>query len=229
MNKKGIVVVTGSSNGIGYATAKKFLDEGYNVHGIDIDESRIAHDEYVHHIADVSRPETLPDISEVSILINNAGQQTPETNLCKGSDIDVNLRGMMYCTAKYAIKDSSKLKSIVNMASVSAHNGAEFPEYVASKGGVLSYTVWAAKYFAPKGVTVNSLSFGGVETALNLPVMQDKELWNAIMDETPMKKWMSAKEAAEWVYFLSVVNKSCTGQDIIVDNGEMINHNFIWR
>ncbi len=229
MNAKGLVVVTGSSNGIGYETAKKFLREGYTVHGIDIEGSRIAHDEYIHHIADVSRPETLPDISGVSILINNAGQQTPKDNNIIGTDIDVNLKGVIYCTEKYAIQDDSNLKSIVNLASVSAHNGAEFPEYVASKGGVLAYTVWAAKYFASKRVTVNSLSFGGVETTLNLPVMKDKHLWQAIIDQTPMKKWMSAEEAAEWIYFLSVINKSCTGEDIIVDNGEMINHNFIWR
>ena len=48
------------------------------------------------------------------------------------------------------------------------------------------------------------------------------------MSMTPLKKWASAKEAAEWIYFVAKVNKSMSGQDIIVDNLEMLNHRFVW-
>ena len=48
------------------------------------------------------------------------------------------------------------------------------------------------------------------------------------MAETLLKRWASAEEIAEWAYFVSVVNKSMTGQDIIIDNGELTKFNFIW-
>lgn len=220
------VVVTGASSGIGLATCKKFLSSGHYVFGIDtlpscICESDEYSDRYTHFKTDVSVFYTLPIIASVDILVNNAGVQNT------ARDIEVNLIGLINTTKMYGLQPN--IKSIVNLASVSAHNGAEFPEYVASKGGVLAYTVWTAKEVAKYGATCNSLSFGGVSTNLNRPVMQDESLWNKIMDMTPLKKWMSPEECAEWIYFLSVINKSCTGQDIIVDNGEMVNHEFIWN
>ena len=79
------------------------------------------------------------------------------------------------------------------------------------------------------GATCNSLSFGGVLTPLNSPVTKDKEAWSEIMKVTPLKKWATPEEAAEWIYFLTVVNRSCTGQDILVDNGEKdCNCTFVW-
>ena len=49
------------------------------------------------------------------------------------------------------------------------------------------------------------------------------------MDLTPLKKWAEAEEIAEWVYFLTVINRSATGEDFLVDNGETnLNHHFIW-
>ena len=82
-----------------------------------------------------------------------------------------------------------------------------------------------AKY----GATCNSLSFGGVLTELNRPVTEDAASWNTIMSMTPLKKWMTSYECAEWIYFVSVVNKSMSGQDIIIDNLETLNHQFVWK
>lgn len=222
-----IVIVTGSSNGIGRETVKKFLDNGDIVHGIDISpeydikyfESKIG--KYFHHVADVGKFEQLPTLYDPAILINNAGCQNGS------DDIRTNLIGTINCTKKYAL-NNKKIRAVVNLASVSAHNGCEFPEYTASKGGVLSYTIWTAKQLAKYQATCNSISFGGVETELNAQVMNDKEKWEDIMSMTPLKKWASAKEAAEWIYFVAKVNKSMSGQDIIVDNLEMLNHRFVW-
>ena len=81
-----------------------------------------------------------------------------------------------------------------------------------------------AKY----GATCNSLDPGGVLTPLNLPVMEDKDLWEQIMDETPLRRWATPEEIADWAYFLTVTNTFCTGQSILVDGGESINYNFVW-
>ena len=222
-----IVVVTGSSKGIGFETAKYFLERGCVVHGIDIDSNKIGElhpdlsNRYIHHVADVSNADQLPIIDHTDILVNNAGVQNTSR------DIAVNLCGVINCTERYGL--TSDIKSIVNLASVSAHNGAEFPEYVASKGGVLAYTKWTAKEVAKYGATCNSLSFGGVLTELNRSVTEDAESWNAIMSMTPLKKWMTPYECAQWIYFVSVVNKSMSGQDIVIDNLETLNHQFVWK
>jgi 3-oxoacyl-[acyl-carrier protein] reductase len=138
----------------------------------------------------------------------------------------VNLRGTINISEKYI---SSSIKSVLNMCSTSAHNGAEFPEYSASKGGILAYTKNLAIRLAALGATCNSISPGGVTTELNEPVMSDKNLWNQIMNLTPLKKWASPEEIAQWVYFLTCINKSATGIDVIIDNGEnTCSSKFIW-
>lgn len=219
-NKKTKVLITGSSSGIGLATAELFVNQKFNVVGIDILPSSIKASNYTHIECDLADFNNLPNISSVNILINNAGAQN------SSNDIKLNLQSLIACTEKYGV--TPEIKSIVNVASVSAHNGAEFPEYCASKGGILSYTKNVAKRIASFQATCNSISPGGVITDLNRHVIDDAQLWTQIMDETPMRKWASADEIAEWIYFMSVVNKSMTGQDILIDNGEMINHKFIW-
>ena len=114
------------------------------------------------------------------------------------------------------------------MASSSASNGAEFPLYAASKGGILAYTKNVAMRVAPFGATCNSLDPGGVLTPLNECVMNDEKLWAEIMNETPLKKWATPEEMADWAYFLTVTNTFCTGQSILVDGGESINSHFVW-
>ena len=216
------ILITGSSCGIGRATALKFLEEGHKVFGIDIVPPMsplLNKNNYTHYICDISKG-NLPDIEDINILINNAGVQDDETA------IDVNLKGLIAVTEKYGLQKN--IKSILMNASVSAHNGSEFPRYAASKGGVLAYTKYVAREVAKYGATCNSLSFGGVTTALNNPIINDEKLYKAVLDETLLKKWASAEECAEWIYFLTVVNKSMTAQDVLIDNGEVMNQKFIW-
>ena len=215
------VLVTGSSGGIGQAVCWLFLDSGHEVLGLDIREASIEHPRYSHVMADISDKTSLPIIENVEILINCAGVQDSD------DDIDVNLRGTINVTEKYAFQKA--IKSVLMIASASAHTGAEFPAYSASKGGLLAYTRNAAIRLAKYGATCNSLSPGGVKTPLNKPVMEDPKLWKQIMDVTPLKKWAEAEEIAQWCYFMTVVNKSCTGEDILIDNGEThLNASFVW-
>ena len=214
------VLVTGSSQGIGKAIAELFLQNGHQVFGIDLQKSSINNANYVHYVLDVCDRENLPDLGGIQILINNAGVQNK-------NDIDVNLKALIWVTEKYGVQ--SEIKSILNVGSASAHTGAEFPEYCASKGGILSYTKNVALRVAKYGAVCNSLDPGGVVTPLNECVINDPELWAQIMNETPLKRWASTEEIAEWAYFLTVTNKFCTGQNILVDGGESINFNFIWK
>lgn len=214
------ILITGTTQGIGKAVALQFLENNHEVIGIDRQETGIIHENYTHYCLDVRDYNLLPDIEDVQILINNAGTQNE-------ADIDINLKALIHITEKYGLQKS--IRSILNIGSASAHTGSEFPEYCASKGGVLAYTKNVAMRVAPYGATCNSLDPGGVLTPLNECVMNDADLWSQIMDETPLKKWASPEEIAQWAYFLTVINTFCTGQSIVVDGGESIKHNFIWK
>ena len=63
---------------------------------------------------------------------------------------------------------------------------------------------------------------------MNDCVVNDPELWDEIMKQTPLKKWATAEEIAQWAYFLTVINTFCTGQSIVIDGGESINSHFVW-
>ena len=214
------VLITGTSQGIGKAIAEKFLENAHSVIGIDRQAQTVEDTAYTHFQCDVRDKEHLPEIEDVEILINNAGTQNEE-------DIDINLKALIYITEKYGVQP--KIKSVLNIGSASGHTGAEFPEYCASKGGVLAYTKNVAMRVAQYGATCNSLDPGGVLTPLNECVMNDPKLWSEIMDETPLKRWATPEEIADWAYFLTVINTFCTGQNILVDGGESINYNFVWK
>lgn len=214
------VLITGTASGIGRAAAIKFLDKGHCVWGLDIKPSSIEHARYCHFIADVRDSGTYPKGLKPEILVNNAGVQNSE------DDIEVNLKGVIRVTEYYAF-DNENIRAVVMIGSASAHTGSEFAEYAASKGGIISYTKNAANRLAPKA-TCNSIDPGGVMTELNRCVMDDPALWKQIMDLTPLKRWASPEEIAEWIYFVAVKNRFMTGQNLLIDGGEAGYTRFIW-
>lgn len=213
------ILITGTSQGIGKAIAELFLLQGHTVIGIDRQEASVSHSSYTHIMHDIRDVNGLHEIHGVEILINNAGTQNED-------DIEINLKSLIHMTERYGIQEH--IRSILNIGSASAHTGSEFPEYCASKGGVVAYTKNVALRIAEYGATCNSLDPGGVITPLNECVMNDPVLWRQIMDETPLKKWASVEEIAQWAYFMTITNTFCTGQSIIIDGGESINSRFIW-
>lgn len=213
------ILITGSSSGIGKGTAEYFLRKGHTVYGFDKKRAAVTDENYTHYCLDIREEASYPKLPGINILVNNAGVQNEK-------DIDVNLKGTIAITEHYGIQPD--IQSIIMIGSASGHTGSEFPEYAASKGGVLAYTKNVAMRVASYQATCNSLDFGGVMTELNRPVMEDKKLWNQIMQLTPLKRWMTVDEAAEWIYFMAVRNRFCSGQNILIDGLEAGNCNFIW-
>ena len=215
------IIITGSSGGIGTAVAMRFLSLGYTVYGLDLKPAAITHQNYIHFQTDIRDAAALPEIDDADILFNNAGLQNCE------DDIENNLTGTISVTEKYM--NTCKLRAVLFNASASAVSGQEFPLYAASKAGLLGYMRNVAIRLAPAGAVVNAISLGGVDTPLNERVMRDADSWQKIMDVTPLKKWMTTEEVADWVEFLTVKNRSMSGQNLIIDNGEKdLIPTFVW-
>ena len=214
------VLVTGSAGGIGKAICRKFLEEGNIVYGMDILPSDITDNNYTHIIHDIKNPD-YPAIEGIEVLINSAGVST-ET----AEDIAVNLTAVIELTENYAFQKS--IKSVVNISSASALTGSEFPHYAASKGGLSTYTRNLAMRLAEYKATANSLCPGAVITDFNEHILKDEKLYQAVADESLLKKWAEPEEIADWAYFLACVNRSMTGENLLIDNGEALNFNFIW-
>ena len=212
------VLVTGSCGGIGKAIVEKFLSAGYDVVGLDIQRAVVTHARYTHVRADVADP---PEMGPFEIVVCAHGIQSPDERT-----IDVNLNGVVNVLEKYAFLPG--IRAVLTVASASARNGAEFPRYVAGKAGVVGYTKNVALRLAPFGAVANSLSPGGVLTESNAPVLNDPTLRNEALNESLLKKWATPEEIAEWAFFLTVVNRSMTGEDVLVDNGEQLRSRFVW-
>lgn len=213
------IIITGTSRGIGLAAAEKFLKEGHEVWGVDLMPASLEHKNYTHVTADIRtvKADALP---EPEILINNAG------TLDEAESIGVNLEGTMRFTELF--RGAGSLRSVLFIASASARNGAEFPRYCASKAGIVAYMKNLALALAPRGITCNSISPGGVITPANRHILENEALYSAVKAETLLGKWAEPCEIADLAYFLTVVNRSITGEDILIDNGEMLRSNFIW-
>ncbi len=215
------VLITGSAGGIGKRVAERFLEAGHIVFGIDRKPSTIEHEYYRHYVCDITNKKALPRIDMVEIIFHNAGSQHTE------DDIRNNLVGTINVNERYGME--AGVRSILFNASASSVSGSEFAEYCASKAGIVGYMKNVAIRLAPRKVTVNAISLGGVITESNQVVMDDPDYWKRIMDVTPMKKWMNEDEVADWVMFLTLTNQSMSGENILIDNGEYrLNPSFVW-
>lgn len=220
------VLITGTSCGVGRAAAIKFLDEGYEVVGLDVKDPTISHKNYTHYIADVSDAKSLPDVVGINYLVNNAGIVTPQKYA-----IYVNLYGYINVLEKYG--NDPDLKSVVQIGSTASTKGYDNIRYCASQGGRDSLTKWAANNFGKdsRHVIVNSLNLDGIVaadpekgiqgTSLEPELYAQPELMEEIASLSVLKKLATVEEIAEWIFFLLVKNTVMTGQIINID-GELI-------
>ncbi len=243
---KKTVIITGSSKGIGAATAILFAQKGYNV-VINYNDSYEAASllcnslisngySAMMHKANVANKlevdlmvkETLYKFGSLDILVNNAGiafqgliTDTDEIDFDK--IIDVNLKGVFNC-CKSVIPSMVSRQSgkIINISSMWGQVGASCEvAYSAAKAGVIGLTKALAKELAPSGITVNCIAPGLIETSMNSNLTIE-ELSDFVSD-IPLGRMGSADEIAAAIEFLASDKADyITGQVLGINGGYVI-------
>ncbi|CAB4690946.1 MAG: 3-oxoacyl-ACP reductase [Actinobacteria bacterium] len=238
-----VAVITGAGSGIGYATAKRFADEGAKVVVVDMNpETGNAVAKEVGGIfvsADVTNEEQVQAMyktafdtyGRIDIAFNNAGISPPDDDSILTTGIDawrrvqeVNLTSVYLC-CKYVLPYMQKggKGSIINTASFVATMGAATSQisYTASKGGVLAMSRELGVQFAREGIRVNALSPGPVNTPLLQELFaKDKERAARRLVHIPMGRFANPEEIAAAVAFLASDDSSfITSSNFLVDGG----------
>ena len=238
-----VAVVTGASRGIGRAVALKLAQEGAAV-VVNYNGSRERAEEVKREIeagggkaeimqcnvSDFAACEEMfkkitAEFGRVDILVNNAGI-TRDGLLMKMSEEDydavlgTNLKGTFNCI-RFVARQMVKQRSgrIINMASVSGVLGnAGQANYSASKAGVIGLTKSAARELASRGITVNAVAPGFVNTEMTA-VLSEKVKEGAVA-QIPLGKFGEAEDIANAVAFLAGDGAGyITGQVLCVDGG----------
>lgn len=242
--KNKVVIITGGASGIGKATAIAFAQKGAKVVIVDITEHsetlNLLHnmgEEAVFIQCDVSDSvqvkamieKTIATYGAIDFAFNNAGieGESAKTQECSEENWDktiaVNLKGIWLCM-KYEIPEMLKHGKgvIINCASVAGLVGfGGLPAYVASKHGVIGLTKTAALEFAKKGIRVNSICPGIIET----PMMDrlsgnDLEVIARFSAMEPMGRYGKPEEIANAVLWMCSDDASfLTGHAMAVDGG----------
>ncbi len=237
------VFVTGSSRGIGKATAALFAAEGYNVAIMCKSSTRELEATYKeltaytpnilalqgdlsdYTIASSAISKIINKFGRIDVLVNNAGiSYVGLFNKMNPQDwknvIDNNLFSAINCT-HLVLQDMLKEHrgSIVNISSMWGNTGASCEAvYSATKGAINAFTKSLAKELAPSRIRVNAIACGVIDTKMNgfLTVEEKYDL----MEKIPMGRFGSPEEIAKLVLFLAEGDSSyITGQVINADGG----------
>lgn len=240
--KDKIALVTGAGRGIGKAIALALARCGANVAVNDLDMESI--NQVVLEIektgslslpvpADVSSSEStekminevIEKFGRIDILVNNAGI-TKDALLLRMKEedwdkvLDINLKSVFLCT-KFASRHMMKQRygKIVNISSVIGIVGnAGQANYSASKAGIIGFTKSSAKELAPRGINVNAVAPGFIQTAMTEKLPADVK--EGLLKLVPLGFYGTPEDVAEAVVFLATdKSRYITGQVIKVDGG----------
>jgi len=232
------VLVTGGSNGIGLGVATAFRDAGAHV---TITGTRRSSDDYDHDLSGLEYHQCrLPDpdaltavagaLPALDVLVNNAGQNLPGGRSEYDPEVfeevvAVNLFAVFrMATACRPLLEASAVDgggSVVNVGSMSSFFGIEpVPGYGAAKAGVVQLTKTLAVAWARRGIRVNAVAPGLIETNMTAPMLAFEKLTQPMLDRTPMRRLGTPADVAPVVLFLaSSAARYVTGQTIPVDGG----------
>lgn len=235
-----VALVTGGFRGIGLATAKELAAAGAKVALVNRDAGRAAQAQAEvpdgrgrSYICDVTDVECVADmvgiveeeLGPVSVLVNNAGV-TRDKLLLRLTEEDwdlvmnVNLKAAFNLT-KIVSRGMVRRRagSIINLASVVGLMGnAGQANYAAAKAGVVGLTKAVAKELAPRGIRVNAVAPGFIDTQMTSELTGEARAW--LLSQIPMRELGQPEDVAPIIRFLAGPGaRYITGQVIVVDGG----------
>lgn len=238
-----VALVTGASRGIGRACALKLAEDGYDI-AVNYNSNAAKAAEVVAEIEKLGRKaaafkadtadlkavqgmfrEIQKEFGQLDVLVNNAGVVDDAYLLMINEDslsrsLDINIKGYFHCAQQAALKMMSKRHGkIVNVSSVSSILAVEGQGvYSATKGAVNSMTATLAKELAPRGITVNAVAPGFIETEMLDNIPEDKK--EAYIKSIPAGHFGTARDVANVVAALcSPAFDYVTGQVVVLDGG----------
>ena len=235
-----VAVVTGASRGIGEAIAIELAKHGASVVVSDI----LPADNVLKKIKSLGRKslyvktdvsneqevislfrEIMEKFRKVDILVNNAGIYPFSPTIATSEEqwnktINIDLKGVFLCSRE-ALKHMKQGSSIVNISSIASNVGySQLAAYCAAKGGVRSLTKSLAVEFADKGIRINSIHPGAVETPMTKAGLKDKSLLKNTLSKIPLGRIGKPIDIANAVVFLASDAASyITGEELVVDGG----------
>lgn len=233
--KEKIVIITGSSRGIGYSLAKGFLDCGSLVHGISRSGSDlIKYENYSDHRINVKDKFLVKNLvssiyqSEGAIdsLINCAGISIP-SSVDNADDVfretfEINLFAVFnLCSEVIKVMKKKKSGSIINVTSIGSNLGfPSNPGYISSKSSLSGLTRALSYDYAPFGIRVNNLVPGYFLTDMTKESYSNEKKRNQRSSRTLFNRWGDSKELIGPAIFLaSNASSYMTGVDLVVDGG----------
>lgn len=240
--KDKVAIVTGASNGIGLAIAKRYIDEGAKVVLSDIveDAGQSTASELGENAlfikCDVSKveevnslvKETVEKFGKLDIMVNNAGVGTlggalDATDETWEKTIGINLSGVFYGirAAANAMKEEEIKGSIINITSILGTVGMPGTiSYCAAKGGVTNMTRAAAQDTASIGVRINAIAPAFIATNMTKGILESEEWSNMVKSNTPLGYVGKPEDIAGAAAYLASDEASyVTGEILHVDGG----------
>lgn len=241
-----VALITGAGSGMGLASAELFLEAGASVvlSGSHYDKVKeqadrlslrgktlalqcdVADEDQVKALVE----NTVKHFGRIDAAYNNAGWQPPFAPIAEASTEDfdrvhaINLRGVWLCM-KYQVQQMLKQGgggTIVNCASIGAIDGvAGRTSYCSTKHGVLGMTKSAALEYSSRGIRINAVCPGVIDTPMVSTMMTgEADVLNALIDQVPIRRLGRAEEIAQAVLWLSSDASSfVVGHSLVVDGG----------
>lgn len=229
-SERRVLILTGTSRGIGEYLARHYLESGWSVAGCSRGDAALEHENYFHRTVDVTDEKAVgawvreaeKELGPIDAVINNAGAgRMNHALLTPGSTVDrlmeLNFKGT-FLVSREAGRRMQKRKQgrIVNFSTIAVGLALEGEAvYVASKSAVEAFSKVLARELAPKGITVNVVAPPPIPTKLIAGIPEDK--MDALLAKTAFGKLGTPEDVANVTdFFLSPASAMVTGQVLTI-------------